>query len=492
MGFNINDFLNEDSMKEIKSDWKPVRINISKIKPAPDKENFYHVDEEEIEQLARSIEMVGVQQYPVVKPIKGTGEYELIAGHKRRLAIQRLIDEGKNEFEMVPCKVEDTGDDIRNELILIFTNCTQRERTDPERMQEIKRVKKLIAEYQEEHGLAGRKQEIIAGILGTNKTKIGTLENIDRNLLGDFKNEFMAGKINTYTANEIAGLDIEAQKSLYETYLKTGTIKAADAKEMKAESTDQEVQLPGQTTIDDYISRVPDREECIYDKSLPCTIKGAYEVARGGLGIECPGTCCYACKLECGARCNHSTSENYKHSQMTEQIESTDYVDAEPDKIESRCYSCFYWSGCDQKGNNVSKCNKYLNKAEKEKTEEQRYSEQQDEIDKETAKKLKEMEEEDAMSKIPSSQKNKEYKVKLAAVSYDEVKNGVRKFELLKDEGYKVGDILLMQEYKQGEETGRVIKTVVEYVMEERTGLSEGYCILGIKVDSCMESSRKE
>lgn len=479
MGFNINDFLNEDSLKEVKSDWKPVRININNIQPAPDKENFYHIDDEEIEQLARSIEMVGVQQYPVVKPIKGTGDYELIAGHKRRLAIQRLLDEGKKEFEMVPCKVEDTGDDIRNELILIFTNCTQRERTDPERMQEIKRVKKLIAEYQEEHGLTGRKQEIIAGILGTNKTKIGTLENIDRNLIEDFKKEFVEGKINTYTANEIAGLDKEAQTALYETYLKTGTIKAADAKEMKAENTDQEVQLPGQTTIDDYISRVPDRDECIYDKTLACTIKGACEVARGSLGIECPGTCCYACNLDCGARCNHSSSERYKRSMD----EETDYVDADPDKVESKCYSCFYWSGCDQKGNNVSKCNKYLNKADQEKTEEQRYSEQQDKIDKQTAKVLQEREDEKKLEHTPAKEKKK-HVLKQSNIFWDDYLSGNLSFVLTKydKEYYAKDDDIEMLEYISGIATGRSITAKVKYVMLDFSGLAEGYCILGITV----------
>lgn len=486
VGFNINNFLNEESLKEVKNDWKPVRISVHKIHPAPEKENFYHIDDAEIEQLARSIEMVGVQQYPVVKPLKGTGEYELIAGHKRRLAIQRLLDEGKNEFEMIPCKVEDTGDDIRNELILIFTNCTQRERSDQERMQEIRRVKKLVTEYQEKHGLSGRKQEIIAGILGTNKTKIGTLENIDHNLIEEFKKEFAEGKINTSTANEIAGLEEEVQKTLYESYLVNGTIKAADAKELKLDSSDQEV-LPGQTTIDDYISEAPNRKECIYDKSLDCTIKGACEVARGSLGIECHGTCCYACNLECGARCNHSMSERYKQSQNDIESSRSDYVDADPHKVESICYGYFYWSGCDQKGNNVSNCNKYMNKVEMEKTDQQRYEEEQARIDRETAKRLQEKQDKERLQKSPE---NKEHQIKLASVSYDEVVNEVRKFELTKNDGYSVGDILFMQEYKSGKETGRVIKTVVEYIMEECNGLAEGYCILGIKVDCCMEGSR--
>lgn len=229
MAFNINDFLNAESKKEIKADWKPVKISARKLRPAPDKTNFYHTEDKEIKELAESIELVGLQQYPVVKPVEGTDEYEVIAGHKRRLAILHLLEKGKTEYEMIPCKVE-TPDDIQNELVLIFTNSTQRERTDYEKMREIERVRELLNEYQKTHELTGRKQNIIAGILGTNKTKVGTLDHINRNLIGPFKEEFAAGKISTNTANEIAGLKQEAQQALYETYQQTGYLTAEEAK----------------------------------------------------------------------------------------------------------------------------------------------------------------------------------------------------------------------------------------------------------------------
>ena len=233
MAFNINNFLNEESKKEIKSDWKAVKLSVHKLRPAAGKENFYHMDDKEVEETARTIELVGIQQYPVVKPVEGTDEYEIIAGHKRRLAILKLIAEGKTEYEMIPCKIESTADSIRNRLILIFTNSTQRERTDYEKMQEIKEVRKLLEEWQKDNKLSGKLQNIIAEILGTNKTKVGTLEHIDGKLIEPFKNEFAAGQISTHTANEIAGLNEEMQQGLYETYKETGTITAKDARAIK-------------------------------------------------------------------------------------------------------------------------------------------------------------------------------------------------------------------------------------------------------------------
>lgn len=232
MAFDMRNFLNAESKKDINSDWKPVKVNVRKLRPAPDKKNFYHAEDKEIKDLAESIELIGLQQYPVIRPVEGTDEYEVIAGHKRRLAILRLLDEGKTEYEMIPCRVE-TPDDIRNELILIFTNSTQRERTDYEKMREIERVRELLTEFQKTHELTGRRQSIIAEILGTNKTKVGTLDNINNNLIAPFVEEFAAGKISTSAANEIAGLEPDAQQALYETYKATGSLIAKDAKALK-------------------------------------------------------------------------------------------------------------------------------------------------------------------------------------------------------------------------------------------------------------------
>ena len=239
MGFNMADFFNAETKKEIKSDWKPIRISVHKLRPAAGKENFYHMDDKEIEETARTIELVGLQQYPVVKPVEGTDEYEIIAGHKRRLAVLKLLSEGKAEYEMIPCKVEGAEDSIKNRLILIFTNSTQRERTDYEKMQEIKEVKELLTEWKKDNKLPDKMQNVIAEILGTNKTKVGTLENIDKNLIAPFMEEYAAGNISTNAANEIAGLEQDAQQALYETYRETGSLVAKDAKALKEETGEE-------------------------------------------------------------------------------------------------------------------------------------------------------------------------------------------------------------------------------------------------------------
>ena len=257
MAFNINDFLNAESKKEIKTDWKPVKLSVHKLRPAKGKENFYHMDDREIEETARTIELIGLQQYPVVKPIEGTDEYEIIAGHKRRLAILKLLEEGKEEFEMIPCKVERSEDDIKNRLILIFTNSTQRERTDYEKMVEIKEVRALLEEWKKDKKLPGRTQDIIAKMLGTSKTKIGTLEHIDNKLIEPFKKEFATEKINTSTANKLAGLEEKKQEEVYKNYQETGKVVTPEKKTSKKEIQEEPEEIPGQFCIEDYPEVLP-------------------------------------------------------------------------------------------------------------------------------------------------------------------------------------------------------------------------------------------
>lgn len=162
-----------------------------------------------------------------------------------------------------------------------------------------------------------------------------------------------------------------------------------------------------------------------------------------------------------------------------------DYVDPQPEKVISLCYSCKNYSECNEKSDTVKNCNVYINKAESEKTEEQRYSEEQDRIDRETAVRLRERADIEKMQSIPSDNETdtKIHDVKLAAMYYDDVISGRKPFELRKnDRNYRVGEILREHECIDGEETGRIIVADIIYLLEDYTGLQEGYCILGINV----------
>lgn len=270
MAFDIKDFLNMESKKEMADDFVLKKIQAEKLHPSD--KNFYEMDPVEIEALKETIELVGVQENLVVKKIsagENAGDYEIIAGHKRHRAVTELLAEGKEVSPLLPCKVESDADGVKNELILIFTNSTQRERSDYCKMQEIQRVRELLEEYAKYNDMPGRKRDVIAGILNTSKSTIGRLDNIRRNIIPDFLEEYKAGKISTTAANEIAGATPEEQHQLLEKYKETGSIKAKEAAQIK----EPEQQLPGQVNTKDYPGIVPESNKQEENKTEPQEIK---------------------------------------------------------------------------------------------------------------------------------------------------------------------------------------------------------------------------
>lgn len=119
------------------------------------------------------------------------------------------------------------------------------------------------------------------------------------------------------------------------------------------------------------------------------------------------------------------------------------------------------------------------------KTEEQKYNEKQAKIDRETKKKLEEKEDEAIMNApLPSEQllNGDTYEVKTAPSYFEAAMAGKKMFELRKnDRNYQVGRKLLQKEFKDNEYTGRELLQEITYLLEDYTGLEDGYCILGTK-----------
>lgn len=117
------------------------------------------------------------------------------------------------------------------------------------------------------------------------------------------------------------------------------------------------------------------------------------------------------------------------------------------------------------------------------KTEEEKYKEKQARIDRETKKKLQEQEDEEKMQHLPSDDGPQAHQIRLASSYFDDVAAGIKTFELRKnDRHYRKGDLLELMEFAEGRNTGRLIRAEVTYILEDYTGLEDGYCILSIKV----------
>ena len=236
----------------------------------PSKDNFYTT--EGINELADAIELAGgIEQNLVVKP-EAHGKYEVIAGHRRRLAALKLIGEGKEEYRKVPCRIKHESDTIKDKLSLILTNATARELTDWEKVQQAKQLKELLTEYKkalaeenkdkpkEERVRMGRIREIVAQMLNTSTTQIGRMEAIENNLSTEFKQELEKGNIGISTAHELSRLDGEGQAKAYQQYEEKGEMHIKDVKqEQKAEITDEQVERV-QMAITDAIKGEANRD----------------------------------------------------------------------------------------------------------------------------------------------------------------------------------------------------------------------------------------
>jgi len=80
------------------------------------------------------------------------------------------------------------------------------------------------------------------------------------------------------------------------------------------------------------------------------------------------------------------------------------------------------------------------------------------------------------------------HKLKIAPNHFQSVKSEKKNFECRKDDrNYKVGDELLLHEFKatklapDGEITGQVCHRKVTYILREFEGLKDGFVILGIE-----------
>lgn len=210
--FSVFDILNDSSQHSgNNNEMKITMIDVFDIQESPD--NFYSTND--IDALADSIEMFGVQQNLRVKALDN-GKYGAIVGHRRRLACIKLVNEGKEQFRYVPCVIESSYDTIKEKLILILTNSTQRELSDYEKVEQMKLLKELLIEYKKEHALPGRVRDLIADSLNVSATQVARMESISHNLSDDLKEEFKGEKISISTAYELSGLDNKKQEEIYQ------------------------------------------------------------------------------------------------------------------------------------------------------------------------------------------------------------------------------------------------------------------------------------
>lgn len=179
-----------------------------------DEKNFYSLDG--IDELAASIELIGVQQPLRVRPIEGEdGLYRIVSGHRRRAALDKLALDGSRDYEQVPCIVErDNVSPAMQELRLIYANRDTRKMSDADLAQQAERVTELLYQLKEEGvEFPGRMRDHVAEACHISKTKLGVIQAARRNLIPELREAWERGEINTSQAKALyqASPDVQRQ-----------------------------------------------------------------------------------------------------------------------------------------------------------------------------------------------------------------------------------------------------------------------------------------
>ena len=138
-----------------------------------DPKNFYTLSD--LDSLVENIELVGLQQPLLVRPDPdATGYFIIVSGHRRRAAIRKLVDEGREELRTIPCIVESGQESAAmQELRLIFANSSSRKLTDAEIADQADRVTALLYQLKEEGvEFPGRMRDHVAEACQVSKSKL--------------------------------------------------------------------------------------------------------------------------------------------------------------------------------------------------------------------------------------------------------------------------------------------------------------------------------
>lgn len=214
----------------------------------PSNNNFY--SPQVVDELAESILQFG-QLQPAVIDSRDGKDY-VIAGHTRRLAMIKLIEEGHEEFRKMKCQylprkeIEDKfGEDadLAIELIEMQTNL-YREKTDWEKMQEVIRTEEIVKKMK----TSGRVRDNVQKILKVSGGQQGRFHAIHANLYGQLMEEFKENRIKGSVAYELSKLSAEFQKQACEIFQRDGNLSLEDTKKLQAQEN-AEKSIPGQMSI---------------------------------------------------------------------------------------------------------------------------------------------------------------------------------------------------------------------------------------------------
>lgn len=269
-GWSVLDALNKTSKAAVeekpRARFRTKDISIKEM--YPNEGNFYSMGE--IEELAQKILAVGLLENMTVTycPCE-KGNYKIIAGERRWRALNLLVSQGYEEFDLVTCQIKPSAEESEEKVQLIIAN-SYREKTMADTLKEARELKESL-QVMRENGTklqgydldSGRLRDAIASIMHMTTTKIAQIESINKRLLPELREALEKGGLKFSAAYELSGMEEEQQEQFAEKLVAGEEVTHKEIKRAKAEMKEdaacegeeqepEEEQLPGQMNLDDY------------------------------------------------------------------------------------------------------------------------------------------------------------------------------------------------------------------------------------------------
>ena len=208
-------------------------------------ENFY--DLSDLDTLVEDIDRQGLKTPLYVVP--DDNGYMVISGHRRKAAVQELIANGKYGTDKLPCYIGVKKSEAEAMLDLIMLNATTRVISDAETVKQCEKLEEIFKQLEADgKKVQGRMRDKIAAALNVSPAQVGKVENIRHNAIDEVKAAIDEGRMSISTANEVAKLDPNVQKDIFEkkapeeiTYKEIKNTIAADKKKASPKQQAEEI-----------------------------------------------------------------------------------------------------------------------------------------------------------------------------------------------------------------------------------------------------------
>ena len=224
---NVGAMVAHDVFKLDTPDMQVVQIPLEQL--IVNEHNFFTV--EDVQELADDIALNGLYS-PLAVCAAGDGKYRIVAGHRRRKALELL---GRKD---APCIVKNYDGEDSEMVALIQSNLTSRELTYYEKMEAVIRLEKALRSMKERGvELPGRLRDHLAEQTNESASAVHRMQYIHKNLSPALLEALRREQIGESVADELAHSSKKVQEEFEQRLARGDTVRAQDVKAARDKPT---------------------------------------------------------------------------------------------------------------------------------------------------------------------------------------------------------------------------------------------------------------